>query len=352
MKFIKVSIKSIYFVALLFILVLPACQTTSVFQFQTLEAPEILLPSDVNRIGFVSRNIHFRSDSLEKEALGVEGALIDSVDYDKIAALSCYQGLVENLAEFWTQDSIPFIRLPKEKKIKRTKDIEPLSWEIVSSICRLNQVDVLIVLEDIRTYIKQEVIEDNMYWAVSEINYRGLWRIYDPLYKKYYDYRAIPDTLFLEVSDFDYNTLVNKKLPSVETMVNVAAYELGVSYANFISPSWIDVRRDYFLSGSDRLLYAGSLINNDNAADAVKVLEELTKKQNKKLAGRAAYNLAVLYEMKGDFINAKNWINKAVSYYSELKNIPTEFKHVKAYSSSLDSCLINEKRINQFFGED
>lgn len=352
MKLIKSSLKLISLVVILMVIILPSCKTISSVQFQSLEAPHIILPSDVSRVAFVDRNQHFPSDSLE-QYYSISGVIVkDSIDQTKDMPLNCYYGFVENLSEFWPQDSVPFIHLPKKIMPDTTRYVEPLSWEIVTSLCRLNQVDVLVVLEDIQATTQHEIVEVDSYWAMNEVSYLGKWRIYDPLLEKFHDNRSIVDSLFMEVSDANFNRLISEKIPRREEMMNEAAYELGKEYVDLISPKWVNVNRDYFVFGDKRLSSAPYFIKRNEFNTAINMWESITKEKDLKLAGRAAYNLAVIHEMKGDLKNARGWIRKAIYFYKSMQNIPDEYKETEAYALVLNSRWVNVKKIKRFFGEE
>jgi len=353
MEFLKSPVKIVYTLIIFLILLLPACKTVSTVQFQTLEAPRVVLPSDVSRLAIVDRNQYFPSDSVVHYYSVSLVAIKDTIDHTQNMSLNCYQGFVENLSEFWSQDSIPFIRLPLEIMPDTIRHFTPLSWEAVDSICQASQSDVLVVLEDIQAFNKHEVIEgEEEFWALTEVHYYGNWRIYDPLYKKFYDDRLLVDSLFMETSDASFNKLVNEKLPSREQMLNDAAYELGKTYVDLISPRWVDVSRRYFVSGDKRLSAALYFMNKNEFDTAINMWESLTREKDLKLAGRAAYNLAVVHEMKGDVKNARGWIRKAIYFYKKMKNRPNEYKEIEAYALVLNSRWINGKKIKRFFGEE
>lgn len=352
MELTKSHSKLVNLAILLLVIALSSCKTISSVQFQALEAPKVILPSDVSRIAFVDRNMHFPADSTEQYYIVNGVVLKDSLDNTGGMPLSCYQGFVQNLSEFWSQDSIPFVSLPREMMLDTTRHFTPLSWETVTNICRLNQVDILIVLEDIQAFTSQDLVETDTYWVTNEIRYRGIFRIYDPLYQKFYDNRLIADSLFVEISDSNLDRLVNEKLPSRREMMNDAVYELGKDYVDLISPRWVDVSRDYFVSGDKRLSTALYFIKKNDFDTAINMWESLSKEMDMKLAGRAAYNLAVVHEMKGDLKNARGWIRKAMYFFKKMKNMPSEYKEIEAYALVLNSRWVNGKKIERFFGEE
>ncbi len=353
MKLTKNPLKLIILSLVILVIVLPACKTISSVQFQALEAPKVILPSDVSRIAFVDRNQHFPADSTI-HYYSVSGVYVkDSVDHTQNIPLSCYQGFTENLSEFWLQDSIPFIQLPRKIMPDTIRHFTPLNWEVVDSICKVNESDVLVVLEDVLVHNKQDVFRgEESFFCVSDVTYYGCWRIYDPLYQKFYDNRVLIDSLFVESEASSIDRLIYQEMPSREQVLNDAAYELGKAYVDLISPKWMDVSRNYFVSGDKRLSAALYYMNKNEFDSAINIWESLIGMSDLKLAGRAAYNLAVVHEMKGDLKNARGWIRKAIYFYKNMKNRPEEYKEIEAYSLVLNSRWVNGKKIKRYFGEE
>ncbi len=352
MKLNLLSVKLKPFAIVSLVLISVACKTMSTVQFQTLEAPEIVLPSDINSLAFAYRNQHYPADSVA-QFFSITGVSVrDTVDYKKSMSLSCYEGFRDNISEYWENDSIPFIRLPRKMMPDTTRHFTPLNWVSVDSICRTTKSDALVVLEDIQAFNKHDIVEGDRYWAETEIRYYGIWRIYDPLYKKIYGNVTLVDSLFSETSDSDLEKLMDEKLPRRGQVLNDASYELGKSYVDFISPKWKDVTRTYFVSGDKRMSAALYFMNRNEFDTAINLWKNLIKEKNMKLAGRAAYNLAVVYEMKGDLRNARGWIRKSIYFYKMMKNSPDEYKRIEAYALVLNSRWVNGKRIKRFFGEE
>lgn len=351
MEFSIPPAKFVYLGVLSLVLSFSACKTISTVQFQTLEAPNIILPADISRVAFVDRNLKLPSDSVNQYYKAGGVIQKDSIDYTSKMGFNCYEGFRENISEYLQQDSIPFVRL-QEKKIPDDIRKSPLmEWSSVDSICKATESDILVVLEKIQVFNTYDIEKGDLYWALTEVNYLGLWRIYDPVYQKVYDERFIVDSLFMENSDESIDRLVKEKLPEREQILNDASYELGNSYVGLISPKWVDVSRNYFVSGDKRLSTALYFMNKNEFGTAINMWQSLAKEKDMKLAGRAAYNLAVIHEMKGDLKTARSWIRKAIYFYKKMKNRPSEYKEIEAYTLLLDSRWSNGEKIKKFFGE-
>lgn len=346
------SLTFVLFGTMVFILSFSACTTISKIQFQALEAPQIVLPADINRIAFVDRNQYFPSDSVTQYYSMTGVVMKDTIDHTSGMTLNCYEGFRENISEYLQQDSIPFVCLPRKIMPDTIRKSPPMVWSRVDSICKATESDVLVVLEKIQAFYKHDIVKGDSFWALTEVNYLGLWRIYDPAYQKIYDSRLLVDSLFMETEASTYDRLVYKKLPSRQQILNDASYELGKSYVDLISPKWEDISRDYFAGGDKRLSAALYFVGKTEFNKAIGIWEGLTKGEDMKLAGRAAFNLAVVHEMHGELNKAKHWIRNSMFFYKKLKKLPAEYKQVEAYYHTLNVRWVNDSLIKQFFGED
>ncbi len=102
----------------------------------------------------------------------------------------------------------------------------------------------------------------------------------------------------------------------VTPMIETLAYETGQSY-------WqrFQTRRNVYA----RLVYAPQdfvdavvLMHQQNWQKAIAALKPFTTAENKKLAGKAAYNLAVIYEALGQKQEALHWAGEAAQKKSKM----------------------------------
>lgn len=344
-----VNMKRIFMIVISLFL-LASCQTLSLYSFQGLNAPSVVIPPDVKTIGFVDRNTSFEIDSTSQYYLVNSKLLTDTTDYSTDISTSCYHGFTENLSEYLVVDSIPFIQLDK-KEMTGDRDYKPMKWEVVDSICASTGSDVLICLEDIQLYNKYTVFEDGLNYGITDVNYYAVWRIYDPLNQKYLDEQIVIDSLFSEVTSPSYKKLIEEKLPKRKDLFKDISYHAGNQYADLLAPKWIDITRKYFASGDDRLAISKYYIDRGDWESPIILWTEISNEDDGKLAGRACYNLAVANEIKGDFVTANQWIRKSIYYYKNLKTLPSEFKLVTQYALELIQRTKNKKKLDRFFGE-
>ncbi len=335
---------------LLTALILTSCQTYSLYQFQSLEAPSVVIPSDVKTIGFVDRNTRFAIDSLSNIFMLDDTVLRDTTDYNETIAQNCYSGFYENFSDDLGIDSIQFISL-NPKEVEGIRTYPPLKWEAVDSICLATTSDILICLEDLQIFNKYSTFNNEGYYGITDINHFSVWRIYDPLNQILHDEQILVDSLFTEVYSNSYPKLIQDKLPIRAELIPDVAYEIGRSYADLLSPKWTNYIRKYFVSGDNRFSVAKYYLAQENWDAMVILWEEIAKEEDDKLAGRACFNLALASEVKEDFKAANHWIRKSIFHYKKLKSMPSEFETVKEYAIQIIKRTQNNKKLDLFFKE-
>jgi tetratricopeptide (TPR) repeat protein len=101
--------------------------------------------------------------------------------------------------------------------------------------------------------------------------------------------------------------------------VNQTSYEAGAIYGERISPSYYTITREFYNKPKrNRNLSAG--VRKSEVADWTGAIDSWTKAlsdRKRKVARRAAYNIAVGYEVLGDLQKAKEWAAKAYTEYGE-----------------------------------
>ena len=90
----------------------------------------------------------------------------------------------------------------------------------------------------------------------------------------------------------------------------------GQNYAFRIIPYRIRVYRDYFVKGSDNFKIAKRKAQMGQWDEAGELWRKETGNPKMKIAGRAAYNMAIISEINGDLDEALNWARKAWGDYN------------------------------------
>jgi hypothetical protein len=279
------------------------------FAFLLLAAPSIRfnikipayidLPADIRSLALIDRT------AKDKNAANVVEGLITGEVIGKDRSLSQYtlNGLSEMLAN---SQRVSIVRTGKVYRTTGTgKTIpEPMSWEEAAEICRQNSTDALLALE----------LYDSDYMpGLNEAAITVGFRIYDVTS------RQIADQYI-----FTHRIAVGRPAPTIagavhsymqdDNMMRDVSYEAGIIYGRRIAPTWYNVERTYYRKPkSDRNLAEGARMMEVNDWNgAIAALEQAAVNGKKrKTRGRASHNLAVVYEITGDLVKAREWAQTA-----------------------------------------
>ena len=140
-------------------------------------------------------------------------------------------------------------------------------------------------------------------------------RIYDLATKSIIDEYAFNHSIYAEHRNPELINLVNSYFN--EDLIKNLSYEAGVIYGQRIAPYWIRITRQYYNRPKrfDNLAFGARMMEVNDWDAAIPALEEATNSRKRKVQGRAAHNLAVIYEILGNYEKAKEWAQKAWGMY-------------------------------------
>ena len=213
----------------------------------------------------------------------------------------------------------------------------PLPWQEVERICADYAADAVVAIESFdsdnnvvtRARHSKKKNKDGTtttlvdYLSEMRTGVRMGWRFYDPRGKMIFDEYTTEDYLSNSHSGSTERSAVSG-LPSQISVTRKVAFNVGIEYGMRIAPVYVRVNRQYYpkakgfstqMEQATRLAQAG---NWDQAAEIWKKVEALAK-DNPKAAGRAAYNMAVVAEVKGNLDIALEWAEKAWTQYGNKK---------------------------------
>jgi hypothetical protein len=312
------------FFALLVSFALVSCKTNELY-LNVVEPAPVTLPSYIKTVGVINRSMPTEEtkvvDQIEKVFT------LESVDLDRDGAREAISGLSDELlnnerfAEVKTLDNIDF----------RTSGLEvfptPLSWEIVGQICDENGTDALFSLEKFDTdthvnYSANKVAINTPLGSIPGIEHQADmqtlvttgWRIYDPGSKTILDEYVYQESI--QSSGKGINPLVAARaLTGRKEAVQQVSSKAGHGYAFRILPYKIRVYRDYFVKGTENFKIARRKAQMGLWDEAGELWKKETGNPGRKIAGRAAYNMAIISEINGDVDGALGWAQKAWGDY-------------------------------------
>ena len=235
----------------------------------------------------------------------------------------------------------------------KTDDIvlvpELLKPNFVILICDSLEADGIISLESYYVeysdsiFAKQGVTETSWkkyYKGNTELHISAMWRTYAETDGGLIDEYLVRDTLRWVYTAYTINE-VRDNLPSNDEMLMEGAYFTALTYARRISPHWLENERYYFSRGNYNLRVASHFLENDQLDNAERIYADLLTGRNNTIVAAACFNLALIYELRGDYRQALVWARK--SYHAKRNRITLDYiaileeRHTK--SGELDKQL-------------
>jgi tetratricopeptide (TPR) repeat protein len=278
------------------------------------------VPAEIKSVTIMNRSF---PENIEANRL--EGFLTgEGLDQDTLATQYVLRGLDESLrgsarfkvikaSELYTGSGIGTL-LP-----------EALPWETVNYLCDKYNTDALVALE---AYDSDFVITGAAVGSdLLDLQARGLVTVNCGFRMYYPTSRSILDE-FMFMHRMDWGTGGFSIVAAADAIINRkraienASLEAGSLYGNRLTPDWIYISRDYFKRGKGNFdLAEGARMMQLNDWDkAIAALERALQSNKRKVRGRAAHNLAVIYEILGDLFQAKEWTTVAWGQYRVRKS--------------------------------
>lgn len=285
----------------------------------------IVLPDHIQNIAIVDRSIQVETSETKMEEL-LTGELFEQ---DEQAVRHTIDGTIDVCAEF---NLYHLIRTSERIKGGGTKSTfpEPMNWNQVSELCKKHKAEALLAVEIFDSdfiianpvSIARQVLEGRALTgsgfhvtAVAVINY-GV-RLYDPSDSIILDEYHVTHRLNYEGTGATPQDAFNHLLNKIEA-INQTSYEAGRFYGERISPSYYTVVREFYSRPKrNDDLYMG--VRKSEVADWKGAIEswKLALSAKRRIAGRAAFNIAVAYEVLGDLEKAKEWAAKSYTDFRE-----------------------------------
>ncbi len=218
----------------------------------------------------------------------------------------------------------------------------PLNWEQVKKICKDYSSDALAALEILDTdnalnpstsKEKQKTKEGKEIDVITYRQERNIevklgWRFYDPSTNTILDEFTVAEGAHWNSTGATASEAINN-LPDQRLCTNETSLLAGKKYAMRIAPTWVNIIRSYYISGSKEMKNAGRLAKNNRWNEAAKIWQAVINQSDakKKVKGKAAYNLAVANEVKNELDTAIEWAYKSQKEY--------DFKPAKQYWNEL-----------------
>jgi hypothetical protein len=277
------------------VLVFLLCAAPTIY-FDVMVPAAIDLPGHIRSLAIIDR-----SHSENKVVTLVEKGLYSAITGEKDPlSVTCINGLSDQLRNY---QAIQLVHTPVVEKRPGTsmEFPEPLHWFEVDAYCKQFGTDALISMEIFTIQLLKDAAEVKVGF-----------RIYDPASKQVIDQFMFFNSAGLRNPTPNLEGMVMKLVNEDGAMYD-ASYGAGVIYGKRITPAWYRAERKYYKRSkrNDDFAMGARMMEINDWNAAIESLEAAYQSPKRKTRGRAAHNLAVVYEILGDLPAAKEWAQVA-----------------------------------------
>lgn len=283
-------------VLLLVLCLFSACTTLQTISFERLQAADVSYPDQVRTVGVIN---YAPQDKQERDSIlglwnGDGKVTVESLARE-IAATDYFNQVVV------CDSALRPVGMGNE-------EILPMSQ--ADSLIQALGVDMLFAVEQVRIELK----EGSLFHTELMVDVPAVDGVITPLVRAYVSGRSAP--LFSISKTDTICWVVSPELTFGQIMQEASdfAATLPVSY---LLPHWKEMNRYYFDGGNMEMRDAGVYIREQNWEGAAALWQKLHDGRKGKVKMRAAYNLALNYELQGDYERAKEYLDTALSLASE-----------------------------------
>ncbi len=289
--------------SLLLVGVISSCNTVNMVYFDRLEAAQVSFPDVIRKVGVVNNMPKIEGD--EKALSNTAGILEGD---GKVTAEALAQGIAETnyFEEVVICDSSLCnmkISLKNHQSLRKEWSGNILSSAEVSRWIDKLGVDMLFSIERVRIELKEGELIPGITGPYQVID-----GIITPILRAYIPGREQP-ILNLTKSDTIFWT-PNSSL-TFKQIVKESSEFVASLMLPYILPYWTEIGRHYYDGGCVEMRDAGVYVREHNWEAAYLLWKKIYDNKKGQQKMRAAFNIALYYEMMGDFEKAKAFLDVA-----------------------------------------
>ena len=308
------KLKSGLFFALLPML-LYSCVTVSTIPLEVMRPANYSVPPDILSVVVVDFSYPYRGDSTHVLLISGTTTVVDTIWVDDFGMRVVESMAVEldNRAFF---DSVFLHPVSLNRPPAGRPDL-PLSPNQVKGILEEYNAQAVIALESV-TYRSrfQGANTGQFYYASLDANSRVLWKMYNAEGQTMDAYLQ-QDSIFWDNSDA-LNANNFSSIPGLRYAMEALADFMGKYYPDRIAPYWESQRRSYYSTGHHLFSRANDLLRANNWEHAARVWYFVFDEGNDKQKAMAAFNIALSFEVAGDFVEAAAWAEVSKNLFEEM----------------------------------
>jgi len=310
----KLKLGVMFFLLPMFI---SSCVSVSTLPLEVMRPATYSVPPDILSVVVVDFAFPYRSDSTH--IINVMGAedVIDTIWVDDFG-LRVVNAMAEELENRAFFDSV-YLHPVSLNRPPVGKPNLSLSASQIRDILNKYNAHAIIALESIEYNSHFSGINTGEFlYATLDANSRLLWKIYD-VSGDVKDAYIQQDSIFWDNVD-DQGYIDSKSIPSIRHAMESLANFMGKYYPDRIAPYWESQQRSYYSAGHHLFSRANDLLKVNNWEHAARVWYYVFDEGTKRQKAMAAYNIALSFEVRGDFVEAAAWAQVSEQIFMELNS--------------------------------
>ncbi|MCU4157664.1 hypothetical protein J1N10_16935 [Carboxylicivirga sp. A043] len=294
---------------LLFLLVLVSCKSYELMHYDVLRPANYSVPPQIKSIVIVDNAYPFNPDNAHIAQVMGEDVRLDTVRVDTITTViinQLYEDL--NLRRFFDTVYVDTLKYNTEEF---GKPMQQLSQGQIIDICNKHNADALLSLDAAVYGTKIEVHDMEVeYYATMDVYSAVNWHLFDGYSSEALYQTSQQDTLYWNGVGVDVQSSVSSFPSLKEATVEVGHY-LGATFVDKLVPYWEPVTRKLYISGNPQFVNAAEWLSKDERYEAEKLWGFVYEHGNSREKGKAANNIALSMEARGEFFLAMEWAYKS-----------------------------------------
>jgi len=266
---------------------------TKTLEIQVLKPASIGVPEGVYRYGIINQIAKSKNDPIEISKTEQE-TLHDNT------RKSCLNGLYKYINESEAIDTAQVLNANR----KFFTDTSQMFWPNIEKFCSQHNIDAIVYID--RLKIDNSTTRSSNYPVndkYAELKLKTTWIVLFPGERKKIE------------KDIDYNKY-GKVNDGKDKFIYNAGYMTGAKFGKHIIPGWTKTERKFFVANDEDFKKATEFFQNSQWEDAAKIWSGYLSSENKNLAAKANFNLALYYEIQGSLDQAFELAKKADQVYN------------------------------------
>lgn len=305
------------------ILALASCQTLETVRIEYLVPADLNFPTELRQVGVVNNvNLNAPDNHVIEpgDSIRLPYELARKVRYTNANAQLATESLAEAIAEANYFDVVVLCDSALRADDIRARQTT-LSQNEVKQLAQELDVDFIIALENAQLKIKNTVYRDELglFIGAVDVNVHPSVAIYLPGRQSPLAIINAKDSIFWDAA---FTTMIRAQIgvKSEDKIIEEASTFAGSVPVKHLVPYWKEASRAYFNTNATNMRDAAYMVQTGEWDEAHRLWQQVYLSKKKKNKLRAAFNIALYYEVTDNLPEAETWATKALELALEVEN--------------------------------